>query len=332
MLLSPQETASALWPEVQELSGILAGTRENMIRQTQNISSGETRTANGLALSPTMASMCVDDFVRTIEFLRGTHAAIVDLRKQIDRRPVRILYVGCGPHATLALPLMTVFSCNEAVFTLLDIHPESIRSAKSNVERLGLVDSVADFETVDAAAFCIRPDKPPDVILLEVMQACLESEPQVAITRHLLRQAPLAVLVPEEVRVNLELMDPSREFLNTGLESNHGPAQRDRIPVAPVFALNRETVNSWDNSCSNRITASTICMPGSWGEQYQPMLFTEIRIYKNHVLKDYDSGLTCPRALRLDASIAPGATIDFVYELGDHPRLVGSTRKCAEAK
>ena len=62
------------------------------------------------------------------------------------------------------------------------------------------------------------------------------------------------------------------------------------------------------------------------------MLFTEIRIYEDHVLKDYDSGLTCPSALRLNGPIAPGATIDFVYELGGHPRLIGSIRKCDRAE
>lgn len=330
LLLFSSQPPSALRAEAQQLVGILAGTHENTIRQTQDASSRETRTANGLALSPTMASMCVGDFARTTQFIRGTHAAITELRQQIQHRPVRILYAGCGPHAALVLPLLAVFSRHEAVFTLLDIHPESIRSAKSSVEQLGLADSVAGFETGDAGTFCINPNEPPDIILMELMQACLESEPQVAVSRHLLGQAPDAVLIPEEVRVSLVLLDPTQNFLTAGLESNQGVLRNNRITVAPVFVLNREVAKSWNHSCSDRIPASTIRMPESWASQYQPFLSTEIRIYKDHFLRDRESGLTCPRLLHLDDSIAPGVTIDFVYELGDHPQLTGSIRKRGE--
>ncbi len=146
-----------------------------------------------------------------------------------------------------------------------------------------------------AGSYRVCPDQPPDVILMEIMQACLESEPQVAITRHLLKQAPHAILVPEEVCVDLARVDPSREFDLNGLEGNRGPIQRDRIHVASVFVLNRESVESWYGNCSKRLPASTVRIPDPLEQRYQPMLFTAIRIYKNHILKDYDSGLHIPR-------------------------------------
>jgi hypothetical protein len=164
---------------------------------------------------------------------------------------------------------------------------------------------------------------------MEIMQACLESEPQVAIARQLLKQAPHAVLIPEEVRIELTLVDTSREFDLDGLERNRDIIQRDRIPVASVFVVNRETVKSWDGNCSNRLTASTVRMPDPLEQRYQPMLFTVIRIYKNHVLKDYDSGLTCPRTPSIDGAIKPGDTIQFYYELGSRPRLNGQV--CARS-
>jgi len=161
---------------------------------------------------------------------------------------------------------------------------------------------------------------------MEIMQACLESEPQVAITRHLLKQAPHAILVPEEVRINLSLVDPSNEFDMDGLEQSRDPIQRDRIDVASVFVVNRETVNSWDNNFSDRLLASTIRIPDPLEQQYQPMLFTVIRVYKNHILKDYDSGLTCPKSLSFEDAFQPGDTIQFYYELGSRPRLNGEVR------
>ncbi len=328
LLLDSQRPAYTLRPEVIEMTAMLSDSQTAWSGRKDDIASDETRTPHGLAISPTMAAMCADDFVRTIAFIRGTHAAILDLRKRFPGRPVRVLYIGCGPYATLAVPLMSVFSSTEATFTLIDVHPESIRSARSIVQALGLADSVASFETLDAASYRVDPDEPPDLILLELMRACLESEPQVAITRHLLRQAPIAIVVPEEVRIDLALVDPSREFAFEGSEQNRGLVQRDRIPVASVFVLNRETVASWEGSFSNLIPASTVRLPDPLEQRYQLMLFTVIRVYKSETLKDYDSGLTCPRQPSIEGNIRPGETIRFSYELGDHPRLKGKSSSC----
>ncbi|MEQ1905951.1 MAG: hypothetical protein ABL888_17310 [Pirellulaceae bacterium] len=331
-LLDPQNSASSLRPVVVELKEILAGSQTVWSAPRDDISSGQTRTTSGLALSPTMAAMCADDYVRTVEFIRGTYAAISDVRDRFPDRPARVLYIGCGPYATLAVPLMAVFSAAEATFTLIDVHSESIASAKSVVETLGLSQSITSFETLDAGSYGVCPERPPDVILIEIMQRCLASEPQVAITRHLLRQAPNAILVPDEVKIHLMLVDPSREFDLTALEQNRTPIPRDRIPVGPVFVLNRATVSSWEGNGDFTLPAATVKIPDSLEERYQPMLFTDVCIYQDHVLKDYDSGLTYPQKLRVDGSILPGATIDFYYELGDHPRLNGSVRKLGGAE
>ena len=320
-LLDISKPSHSLRPEVVEIATILANSQTVRPTLHQDISGGETRTTNGLALSPAMAAMCADDYVRTIEFIRGTQAAIVDIRKRFPGRPARVLYIGCGPYATLAIPLMAIFSSSEATFTLLDVHAESIRSAKSILDTLSLSDSAVSFETLDAGSYRVCPDQPPDVILIEIMQACLESEPQVAITRHLLQQAPNAILIPEEVRVDLTLVDPSKEFGSDNLGRNGGHTQRDRIPVGTVFIVNRESVNSWKRISSSRLPGLSVRVPDSIDQRYQPMLFTNICVYQKHVLKDYDSGLTCPRILSAEGAIKTGDTIQFHYELGRHPRL-----------
>ena len=149
---------------------------------------------------------------------------------------------------------MVIFSSLEATFTLLDIHSESIASARSIVDTLCLSESVVSFETLDAGLYHLSPDQPPDVILIEIMQACLESEPQVAVTRHLLPQAPNAILIPEEVRIDLTLVAPSNEFNLDSWEQNGGDKQRDRVPVGPAFVVNRETVSLWKSDSSSRFT------------------------------------------------------------------------------
>jgi hypothetical protein len=68
------------------------------------------------------------------------------------------------------------------------------------------------YTLTDACRYQIPSDRLPHVSVSETMNAALESEPQVALARHLLGQAPAAILVPSSVRVDAALLDPSKEF------------------------------------------------------------------------------------------------------------------------
>jgi len=329
ILLDSQRPAYSLRPEVVEMATILVESQTVRHPPKDDIADGETRTPGGLALSRAMAAMCADDVARTIEFIRGLHSAILDIRKRLPDRPARVLYAGCGPFATLAVPLMAVFSADEATFTLLDVHSESIASAESIVGAIGVAESVASFETIDAGSYDVHPDEPPDIIVMEIMRACLDAEPQVSVTRHLLKQAPEAILVPEEIRIDLTLVDASREFDAGAVEENRDAIPRDRVEVATVFVLNRETVASWHSNNTDRLPAGTARLPASLEPRYQAMLFTFVRTHRNHILKDYDSGLTSPKLLSIEDAYKPGDEIQFYYELGSHPKLTGEVCRAA---
>ncbi len=233
-----------------------------------------------------------------------------------------MLYVGCGPYAPLVIPLMTVLSSQEATFTLLDIHPESIASARCIVDTLGLADHLTHCEAVDAISYHIPAEHAPDIILIEVMQACLEAEPQVALTRHLLDQAPDAILIPEEIRVELAWVDPAHEFSANGLGQNTNHFQ-ERTPVSSLFTVNRETVHSWRNLTGNSLPGADLQIPDPLESRYQLMLFTLVQVYGDHLLKDYDSGLSSPRQFSGDRPVEAGNTVRFHYKLGRQPRLIG---------
>jgi hypothetical protein len=51
------------------------------------------------------------------------------------------------------------------------------------------------------------------------------------------------------------------------------------------------------------------------------MLFTTIRTFGANVLKEYESGLTMPRAFPNAGSIKAGNTLELYYRLGNHPGL-----------
>ena len=176
--------AHTLRSDVLDMVGILSRATGVFTPRSEGIERDEIQTPDGLAVSPTMAAMCADDYLRTILFLRGLHDAIARVRQSIGGRPVHVLYAGCGPCATLAVPLMTLFEAREACFRLLDVNPLSIDSARSVVETLGLAAHVTGCEVADAAACRIAPQHRPDIILAEVMQNCLRKEPQVGVARH----------------------------------------------------------------------------------------------------------------------------------------------------
>lgn len=321
-LLDVDQPVCSLRPVLLELTSLLRGAGARRELPREQIEAGETMTSNGLAVSPTMAAMCADDVARTVTFIRGTHAAVLEAQRRHPQRRISVLYAGCGPYATLAVPLMAIFDPRQVAFTLLDIHRESIESARSIVDSLDLGDFVAGFEVVDAGSYRIPQSEPPDVLLLEVMQSCLESEPQVAVTRHLLRQAPDAILVPQEVRIDFALVDVAREFDMDAARENRQAAPRDRIPLGSVFAVNAETVRSWQDTGGDRLAGATLRIPMQLEPRYQPMLFTVITVFEGHELRDYDSGLTCPRKLTGQAAVGPGDELRFCYELGTVPRLV----------
>ena len=329
-LLDSGAPASSLRPGVLELVEILRGSAADCFTQKEEIASGETQTSSGIALSPTMAAMCAVDYVRTIMFLRGIHDAIIDVRKKAHDRPARILYVGSGPFGTLAVPLMAAFDSSEAQFTILDIHAESVQSVQAVVDSLVLEPSVSDIVATDALTFSIEPNRPPDIIVVETMRACLDAEPQVAITRHLLQQAPDATFVPEEVSIDLMLVDPSREFNLATPDDEAEPVDRDRVPLGSVFVVNRQTVSSWSGTEADVIPGSTVQIPDSWYDRYQPMLFTTICVYQKHIIREYDSGLTCPRSLATVGSIHAGDLLQCSYVLGGDPHL--NLRRVDEAE
>ena len=309
---------------VHELVGILENAADFQIDRQLDIAEGETACSEGLVISPTQAAMCAGEFQRTTTFLRGLHDAIAEAVDSKSPEPVRVLYAGSGPYATLAVPLMTVFPPEKVRFTVLDMHAVSIASAKSVVSRLGLDRSVESYVLANACEYTIPGDAIPDILLCETMSTALEREPQVAIMRHLLGQAPDAVIVPESVRVDAFLVDTSKEPDLIVPESENPSAkwQPDRIPVGPVFELNASTIRSWASLSDDHLPAAVIRLPPPPEPGYRPFLFTTIATHGEHVLLTHDCNLTGIREITNIDNLSAGRTVQFHYRLGAAPGLV----------
>lgn len=135
-ILAPAKTLADLIPQAEALRDWFERQAHFRIDPAKDIGEGQTRLAGGLAISPALAAMCAREPLRTLAFIRGLAEAIGDA--MCHARPVRVLYAGCGPHALLAVPLMTVFSREQAVISLLDIHQDCLDSARALIDSCGL--------------------------------------------------------------------------------------------------------------------------------------------------------------------------------------------------
>jgi hypothetical protein len=290
-------------------------------RRAEDITAGETMRRDGWAVSPTQAAMCARDYRRTHAFARGLALAIGDARRAHPGHPVRVLYAGCGPWALIALPSMAALPPDAARVTLLDVHRDSIESVRALVASAGLAPSVDAIVHADAATWTIPANLLPDVIVTETMNVCLAREPQVAVTRHLLRQAPGAILVPRSVRVDALLIDPGRERTRITADGESDPPTPDRVELGTVFEISRETVAAWGDQSDAMLPAHAIRMPDSIDARYVPRLFTRIETYGGERLDAYESWLTDTRPFPERVTAAPGSIVPFRYVLGPSPRL-----------
>lgn len=305
--LQLRDATLALMAELAEASGL--SDESNAAADNQ-----ETMLPSGKAISPVSAASCVRDYPRTCAFLRGVDAAVRTAQTRFEGR-IHLLYAGCGPYATLALPLARRFTPSELGVTLVDIHPRSLESARACFAAMGCSDYLMDTHCGDAASYQ-HLGAPFHLVVTETMQRALVKEPQLAISANLAPQLPPGgLLVPELIKISLVGLDPRTEF---GLDA---AAQRIRFPLhpEPVMALRA------DNAATLLATAPDfeIGIP----VLKQPLtaaLQTHIVTGGPHALTDYESGLTYPVLLHELGRLRGGERIRLRYDVGPTPGFVAT--------
>lgn len=320
-ILIPERTLVDLLPQAQALREFFEGITRFNIDPARDIAVGQTRLDSGLAISPVLAAMCIREAFRTLAFIRGLADAIADA--QCPDRPVRVLYAGCGPFALLAVPLMTVFSSEQVQFTLLDIHQECLDDAAALIQSLGLSVHVDVVVCADATRYEIPAECCPDVIVSETMAVCLHNEPQVSVFRHLFSQAPEAKLVPQSVTIDMCLLDWSKEHVLVSADhvGDIPSPQRDRLNLGRVFELDGANILCWQTIDEDYLPAGRVQIPEMVDGRYRPYLLTNIVVYGENRLQDYDSSLTMPQPLPGRPTFTGGETLQFRYRLGSNPQL-----------
>ena len=296
--------------------------------------SRDTLLSSGLAISPNDAGGCAIDSARTSKFLRGIYAALLEARKRFPDGPIEILYAGCGPFATLAIPIATRFTADEIQFTLVDIHHRSLELARKNFGAFGLSDYVRDYIQSDAASYVHRGAL--HMVITETMQRALSKEPQVAITINLAPQlCQGGILIPEKVAVDVCLCDPRREFSPSVTGSNQPPStsaaakpDRVRIHLGRVFELTAGKAYELARMRGQSyglgeawLPPAVIDIPTEVDEGLHVVLSTTIAVFESVALAEYETGLTHPVWLSDFNRSKRGCRVEFAYSLGSHPGL-----------
>jgi len=141
---------------------------------------------NGKALGTFWAALCLDDMMRTRQFIRGINEAIKE--KINTQKPIHILYAGTGPFATLILPFIFRYSKQQIKYTFLEINPFSFKILQNLISKLGLEDYDITLLKADATKYKIDSENEPDIIISETMQNALAKEQQVPIFLNLMSQ------------------------------------------------------------------------------------------------------------------------------------------------
>ncbi len=285
--------------------------------------------ANGVAINPQAAAHCVLDYQRSVTYLRGVYAAIGKLQQRFCDAPLEILYAGCGPYATLLLPLLVKFSAGELNIHLLDVHQRSLDSVERLLAQLDFSDHSVHRIQADACDY--QHPRELHLVIAETMQKSLEQEPQFAVTANLAPQLlPGGVFIPQKIDITFGLADLqyARKMAQQAGRHDMKNLQR-RYPVATVLSLSPETAAHQLQNASYRpvtetweLGSTTLVIPHMEGiTQLDPALFTHIVVFEGYCLDDYESEITLPMKCHDLAPLTGGEHVKVSYQPGNYPRF-----------
>ena len=291
---------------------------------------------SGLAINPNAAAQCILDYQRSTVFIRGIYAAIKAARIRRPNTAIKILYAGCGPYASLLLPLLTQFEADELAVQLLDIHPASLDSVSSLVTYFGLSEHNIQYQQGDACEY--QHHGALHLIIAEVMQKALEQEPQFAVTANLASQLDSqGIFIPEKIDVELCLVHLKQEQALLGSGRDQAPKAlsktlnecQDRHPLGTLLSLNSTSVlpllqEARQSALTTKLELPpvTIRLPNiEYIDSYDAVMLTRIQVFERFKLTDYETDLTLPAVCHELQPLSADSSFVVSYQLGNYPRF-----------
>lgn len=266
-----------------------------------------TNLKTGKALDPLSAAHCVLDTARTTAFMRGAYAAAKELKRIRAGRPVEVLYAGCGPFATLALPLVTQFLPEDLRLTFLDCHQTSLDAAGSIFSALGFDQVLVEYIKTDAAEY--RHSRAVDLVISETMRSTLEDEPLVSIMRNLAPQmSGRGIFIPQNVTIQAYVTDP-------GAGADLPGTENVKYFLRDVFELDAEIIRRHP---AGRPEPVILEIPDLGFENPRLILETKVKVYNSILISEGNSGIT--QSVDFDG-FSPDDRLEFSYIIDEKPHL-----------
>lgn len=279
----------------------------------------------GQALSSYHAAVCTEDYLRTSYFIKGVYKALTKLMMDFPGRPVNILYAGCGPFATLLLPLLPLFENGRIKAKLLDINHASILSVQHLVRVIGFQDRDLELVEANAITYTIPHHFPVDLLISETMHYALTMEPQVAIVQNLVPQLPPhSIMIPQEINIALAYSFYAKEpFLKNGENAAEGYRKQQpyasRTLIDSLFTINKELFSKPGNVTS-QIISKFYKLPAEHTKQPDICIFTGIRVFEDILLDTADSLITNPYCIGSMHNFTNHSSFQVVYDFSETPK------------
>lgn len=282
----------------------------------------------GQALSTFHAAVCTDDYLRTCYFLKGIYKAIIKLNATFPERKVNIVYAGCGPFATLLLPLLPLLEATTVDAIVLDINHLSVQSVKNIISILGLDHFSVTLIETDATTYSKPSGWEIDLFISETMHYGLTAEPQVSITKNFIPQLQAhTIFIPAQIHIDLVYTFFSKEPF---LKFNQDPALTSKLQPEPqrmyidrLFSLGK---NSSGLLVGNIIYTPFYAVPEDTSACPDICIFTEVEIYEDIVLKTAESVLTNPYCITSLYNLKAHHEFQLIYDYSETPKWAYSVK------
>lgn len=271
-------------------------SKNDPFQQQPDENEGEIILEGGVALSKEHAAVCVNEFYRTARYIRGTYLAIKELQQQFPSQKLHIVYAGCGPYATIMLPLLFLFEPSQLKCTFLEINPVSVKHAQAWIQHLELENFEIDIVLANAITY--KSCETIHLLVSETMFYALLREPQVAIMANLAPQLhEKGIMIPTDIRLDLRYTFFAHEpYFNT-LDGTSNLSEKQSIAEhgETLFVLTKD--NNFSDKVQNdnkRFESDYFEFPVALIHKPDICIFTSIYIYDTIYLKLAESSLTNP--------------------------------------
>ena len=281
------------------------------------------RASTGICITPATAASCLLSYRRTFAYWQALKLALEGFPPEQE---IKLVYPGCGPFATLVLPVLFAVFPRRLNITFIDYHQSALDSLQQRILAIGNPHIKCQFICGDATGW--QPNTGIDILILECMLKGLDDEGQVSLVNHFSPFLnPQTCLIPQEIEVKANWIDMPAELSYCQAQCDNGKLpeakqlRQYRVAIGDVFKLDKTT---YQKVRGNQIACSELNWVERPDSHYHFALTMRLRLLADIWLEEYADGITSPflpKIQQADDKCAK-SNLSGYYHTGLHPGFV----------